>query len=243
MWLTQPATIKVFPMDLKQIKGLGPSKQEKLKAAGVTTVDSLARADIAAVAAKSGLDAKLVKELKQKATGLVLVEDLKGIGPATLGTLSQASAESLRELYDAGADWLAAEVQLAQAKLAELQKQAEQLATRVAADAKTPAGRRALADDAREAAMDAAVKVEAAGRKVAAAAKDASVQLVAAARTAQERAPGLLAQAEATLKDAREKAQAAAKKAESVLKAEAQKAKATTERVVAQAQKRFTKAA
>src|SRR5437870_231730 len=132
-------------MDLKQIKGIGPAKQEKLKAAGVTTVEALARADVAAVCAKAGLDEQLVRELKQRALAHTLVEDLKSFGPATLETLGQAGAESLKEFYAASSEWTEAQMQLLQSRYAGLRDQAEALAAHVREQARTAEGRQALA--------------------------------------------------------------------------------------------------
>src|ERR1041385_7442301 len=77
-------------MDLKHVKGIGPSKQEKLKAAGVGSVEALARCDPAEVGAASGIPVAAVKEYKQKAAALSLLEDLKGVGPATVGVLARS---------------------------------------------------------------------------------------------------------------------------------------------------------
>jgi predicted flap endonuclease-1-like 5' DNA nuclease len=230
-------------MDLKSIKGIGPAKQDKLKAAGVTSVEQLARADVAAVAAKSGLPAAQVKELKHKAAALAVIEDLKGFGPGSLGTLSEQGAHSVRELYAASADWLAAEIKVAQAKLADLREEAEVLARHVAMEAKTPAGRARLAEEGLAAAQSAARTAQATGRKALAAAERQRDLALAKAKEVQKRAPEVLHQAQATVKEAEARLKTAVKRSEELVLAEARKAKARTERVVGQARARLNKTA
>ncbi|MFO1533207.1 MAG: DUF4332 domain-containing protein [Thermoplasmatota archaeon] len=218
-------------MDLKQIKGLGPAKTQKLRAAGIGTVEALARSDPAAVAAASGIPLDQVKGLKHRAAALALLEDLKGVGPGTLETLSDSGAESLRELYDASADWLEAELKVVQRKLAQFQSEAERLAQHVATEAKTPEGRQRLAIETSRLARAGAEKAERSGRQ-------ALVTAQRAARDIQKRAPFVLKQAEVRVKEAETRLKAAAAKTEKVLRAEAEKARARTERVVRRAKSR-----
>jgi predicted flap endonuclease-1-like 5' DNA nuclease len=234
---------KVNPMDLKQLKGVGPSKQDKLKLAGITRVEDLARADVAAVAHKSGLPAAQVKDLKHRAAALALLEDLKGMGPGSLETLSEQGAKSVRELYAASADWLAAEIKVAQAKLADLKDEAEVLARHVAEEAKTAEGRARLAEEGLAAAQSAARKAKATGQKALAAAERQRDLAVAKAKDLQKRAPAVLHQAQVTVKEAEVRLKAAVKRSEEAVLAEAKKAKARTERVVGQAKARLNKAA
>jgi predicted flap endonuclease-1-like 5' DNA nuclease len=219
-------------MDLKTIKGIGPAKQEKLKSAGITSVEQLARCDPAAVAQKTGLPAAQVKDLKHRAAAIAVLEDLKGFGPGSFAALSERGGHAVRELYAASADWLAAEIKVAQARLAELKEEAEAVARHVAEEAKTPEGRARLAVEGKAVAQAAAHKAKVTGKKA-----------VAKAREVQQRAPVVLQQAQATVKEAEVRLKAAVQRSEEVVRAEAQKAKARTERVVEQTKARLNKAA
>lgn len=233
----------VNSMDLKQLKGIGPSKQDKLKTAGITSVEQLARADIAAVAAKSGLPAAQVKDLKHRAAALAVLEDLKGFGPSSFGALSDQGAVAVRELYAASADWLQAEIKVAQAKLAELREEAEAVARHIAEEAQTPEGRGRLAQEGAAVARSAALKAQETGKKAVAAAERSRDLAVARAKQIQARAPEVLAQAQVTVREAETRLKSAVARTEQVVRAEAQKAKARTERVVGNAKARINKAA
>src|SRR5687768_17684418 len=121
-------------MELKHIKGIGPSKQEKLKAAGVKTVEDLARSDPIALAGETGLPVATLKEYKQKAAGLAMLEDLKGVGPATVGILSEAGIQSLKDLYSASAKRLSHELKVAQERIEGWQEQARDASQRIVAE-------------------------------------------------------------------------------------------------------------
>lgn len=229
-------------MDLKQIKGVGPAKQDKLRTAGIATIDQLARADVAAVAAKTGIPIAQVKELKHRAAALSLIEDLKGIGPGTLDTLSDAANKSVRELYAASADWVEAQLKVARARIIEAKAEAERLARHVASESQTHDGRVRLAAEGRAFAEKTAVDAQATGRRVFAAAKKESEMVSLKVRELREKAPELVHDAEHALRQAEVRLKAATHKAETVLKAEAQKVKANTERVVEQTRSRFNKA-
>ncbi|MCA1811627.1 MAG: DUF4332 domain-containing protein [Halobacteriales archaeon] len=229
-------------MDLKTLKGIGPAKQEKLKSAGVTSVEQLARCDVAAVAQKTGLPAAQVKDLKHRAAAIAVLEDLKGFGPGSFAALSERGGHAVRELYAASADWLAAEIKVAQARLAELKEEAEAVALHVAEEAKTPEGRARLAVEGKAVAQAAAHKAKVTGKKALAAAERSRDLAVAKAREVQQRAPVVLQQAQATVKEAEVRLKAAVQRSEEVVRAEAQKAKARTERVVGQAKARLNKA-
>ncbi|HUR62589.1 MAG TPA: DUF4332 domain-containing protein [Candidatus Thermoplasmatota archaeon] len=229
-------------MDLKQLKGVGPSKQDKLKTAGITSVEQLARADIAAVATKSGIPAAQVKDLKHRAAALAVLEDIKGFGPGSLGTLSDQGAVAVRELYSASADWLAAEIKVAQARLVELRAEAEAVARHVAEEARTPEGRGRLAQEGAALAHVAARKASETGKKAMAAAERSRDLAVTRAKEIQARAPEVLAQAQVTVREAETRLKSAVARTEQVVRAEAQKAKARTERVVGQTRARINKA-
>lgn len=142
-------------MELNQIKGIGPAKQAKLKEAGITDVPSMAHADVADVAQRTGFSEKTVREYKERATALLLMQDLKGVGPATIETLASAGVRSLRDLYEASSERLAAELKVAQARVREWQVEAEKLAQRVAEESKTPEGRQRLLAEGRTRATEA----------------------------------------------------------------------------------------
>lgn len=139
-------------MELKQVKGIGPAKQAKLQEAGITDVESLARCDVAEVVEATGFSDKTVREYKERATAMLLLQDIKGVGPATIETLASAGVRSLRELYEASAERLAAELKVAQERVRQWQAEAEKLAQRVAEESKTPEGRQRLLAEGKEAA-------------------------------------------------------------------------------------------
>lgn len=228
-------------MDLKHIKGLGPAKQEKLKSAGVESVQDLARCDPDAVAAGSGLSAATVRELKQKATGLALLEDLKGVGPATVRTLAEAGVQSLKDLYTASAKRLSREMKVAQERIEGWQDQAREASQRIVAEAKTPEGRQKLLKESRAMAVEGVQKAQAATRQALAYAQKEAQVLQARAKEIQARAPELREKAQVALKDAQAKVQANVEKGRETLRHEAQKVKAQTEKVVADTRARLQK--
>lgn len=211
LWEVQPPTNGAFNMVFKHIKGLGPAKQEKLAASGVTDMRSLAAADVDAVAKKSGLKAADIKAWKEEAVGMNLIEDVKGIGPATVRTLAQAGVKSLKDLYDASSEFIAAEAKVAQDKAAKWQAEAKVLATRVAEDAKTSEGRKKLAGEAKNVAVAAAKKTEETGKDIFARVKHDGEAAVAKAMELKDSAP-------AALQDYRQKAEDALKAAETQVK-------------------------
>ena len=221
-------------MDLKHIKGIGPSKQEKLKAAGIGSVDALARADVEQVAKDTGLPVSAVREYKQKAAALALLEDLKGVGPATVATLAEAGVQSLKDLTEASVDYLAKELKVAQTKIQAMQAEAAKNAKRIAEEAKTPEGRAKLVRESRELAVEGAHKAQEA-------AKQAIAQAQKTAKDIQEKAPQYVEKAQVVLKDAETRAKAAAQKAQVAVKAEVQKVKAQGEQAVANTKARFSK--
>ena len=228
-------------MELKHIKGLGPSKQEKLKAAGIKSVDQLARCDPIALAGETGLPVATLKELKQKATGLALLEDLKGIGPATVATLAEAGVQSLKDLYTASAKRLSHELKVAQHKIEGWQEQARDATQRLAEEAKTPEGRQKILRESREMAVEGAVRAQAAAKQAIAYAQKESQVLAAKAKELQARAPELRERATVALKDAQAKVQANVAKGRETFQHEAQKVKAQTEKVVADTKARLQK--
>jgi nucleotidyltransferase/DNA polymerase involved in DNA repair len=219
-------------MDLKKIKGLGPAKAQKLAAAGIDSLEALARADPEEVANKADLPVEQVKEFKHRAAALSLIEDLKGVGPESLDTLSQAGKESLRNLYSASADWLEAELKLVRNRLASLQAKATDVAHHIAEESRTPEGRKRLAKETSDLARKTAADAKVAGQ-------EALVKAQKAAREIERRAPMVMKQAEAKVKAAETKVREAAAKAEKTLRVEAEKARARAENALDRAKSRF----
>lgn len=235
-------TLTVNLMELKHIKGIGPSKQQKLKAAGIDSVTAMARADVAAVAAKSGLPVDTVKEYKQKAAALALLEDIKGMGPATLATLAEAGVASLKDLANASSKRLATELKVAQHQIQDWQVQAKKAAERIAKEAQTPEGRAKLVKESKAMAIEGAEKAQAAAKDAIAYAQKESKVLAAKAKDFQAQAPKYVEKAQVALKDVQTKAKTAADKAAVTVKHEAEKVKAQTEKVVADTKRRLIKA-
>lgn len=218
-------------MDLKHVKGIGPSKQEKLKAAGVPTVEALARCDPAEVGPATGIPVATVREYKQKAAALALLEDLKGVGPATVGVLAASGVQSLKDLYTASAKRLSHELKVAQHKIEAWQEQARDASQRIAEQAKTAEGRQRLLKESQAMAVEGAQKAQAAAKQaIATAQKEAQVL--------QQRAKELQAQ----VPELREKATVAFKDAQAKVTHEAQKVKAQAEKAVADTRARLSKA-
>lgn len=230
-------------MDLKHIKGIGPAKQEKLKAAGIKSVSDLARAEAAVVATETGIPLASVREYKQKATGLQLLEDLKGIGPATVGTLAEAGVASLKDLYTASAKRLSHELKVAQHKIEGWQEQAREASERIVAEAKTPEGRQKLLKESKDMAVEGAVKAQAAAKQAIAYAQKESQVIQAKAKEFQAKAPVYVEKAQVALKDAQAKATVQVKKAQETVLHEAQKVKAQAEKVYADTRARSQKPA
>jgi predicted flap endonuclease-1-like 5' DNA nuclease len=230
-------------MDLKHIKGIGPSKQEKLKAAGIKSVEDLSRADPAVVASETGIPAASIREYKQKAAALALLEDLKGVGPATVGVLAEAGVASLKDLYTASSKRLSHELKVAQAKVEGWQKQAREASVRIAEQAKTPEGRQKLLKESKDMAVEGAVQAQAAAKQAIAFAQKESQVLQARAKELQARAPEYVEKAQVAFKDAQAKVTVQVRKAQETVTHEAQKVKAQAEKVVADTRARVQKPA
>ena len=226
-------------MDLKHVKGIGPSKQEKLKAAGITSVEALARCDPATVGPDSGLPVATIKEYKQKAVALSLLEDLKGVGPATVATLAEAGVQSFKDLYTASAKRLSHELKVAQHRIEGWQEQARDATKRLAVEAKTPEGRQKILKESREMAVEGAAKAQAAAKQAIAYAQKEAEVLQAKAKELQARGPEIREKATVAIKDAQAKVQANVQKGRDAVQHEAQKVKAQTEKVVADTRARL----
>ncbi len=228
-------------MDLKHIKGIGPSKQEKLKAAGIHSVDEMARSDVVELSQKTGITESSLREYKQKATGLSLIEDLKSVGPATVTVLAEAGVESLKDLYEASTDWLAKELKVAQAKAKQIQREAADAAKHVAEGAKTSEGRKQLLIEGRDLAQKTAKNAEKITREAIARAQKDGEMVMAKAQEFRAKAPEVVAKAKATAKDVEVKVKAVAHKAQETVKAEALKVKAANEQLVTRTRAKFHK--
>lgn len=217
-------------MELKHIKGVGPAKQAKLQQAGITTVEDLARADVAAVAEKSGLSAAAVKEYKEAAVGLTLMQDIRGLGPNTIKTLAEGGIRNLKDLYEASSERLAAEAKVAQEKAREWQDEARKVYEHVREGAKTPEGRQQLAQEGRDLAVRAAKATRDQAEKMLANAQKEGEAAIAKAQELREKAPAIL-------QDYRQKAEKALHDAEAQVKAVQEKAPAAVKDAQAKAEK------
>lgn len=198
-------------MELKQIKGIGPAKQAKLEEAGIKNVKDLAKCDVAAVAKAADISEEHLKEYKQKAIGMVLLEDVKDMGPATVQTLAEAGIRSARDLYEASSERIAAEAKVAQQQVQEWQAEAKVLMERVRSESKTPEGRQKLIAEGKDAAQKAA-------RIVQAESKAALERAQKEGESALEMFQKLRANAPQYVQDAKERADRALGEAESLLK-------------------------
>jgi hypothetical protein len=230
-------------MDLKSIKGIGPSKQEKLKAAGITTVEQLARAEVTVIATKTGIGADQVLELKQRAVAHNLVADLKSVGPATFATLGEEAAKNLKDVYEASIEWSEAQAKLLSARFADLRERAEAAATHIAAEAKTVEGRKVLAGEAREIAVRVADEAQVQAKKAAKLARETGEKISADVKQFQVKAPEYLGRAEAAFQDAEANLREATAKFQTSLKQQAEQARARTEQAVQNVRSRFNRAA
>ncbi len=209
-------------MELKHIKGIGPAKQAKLKEAGISSVEELAKADVATLAKATGMTEAALKEFKGKAVGLTLIQDLKGVTPDTIKTLAMSGIDSLKDLYEASTERVAAELKVAQEKAKELQTEAKKLAEHVKEEAKTPEGRANLRKEAvevtekaiqksRDVALDLYEKARKDGEAAIAKAKELQEKAPVALKEYREKAEKALKQAEATVKELQDKAPQQAK--------------------------------
>jgi predicted flap endonuclease-1-like 5' DNA nuclease len=228
-------------MELKHIKGIGPSKQEKLKAAGVKSVEDLARSDPIELAGETGLPVATLKEYKQRAAALALLEDLKGVGPATVKVLAEAGVQSFKDLYTASAKRLSHEMKVAQERIEDWQAQAKDASQRIVNEAKTPEGRQKLLKESKDMAFEGAAKAQAAAKQAIAYAQKESQVIQARAKEFQAKAPEYVEKAQVALKDAQAKATVQVKKAQESVKHEAQKVKAQAEKVYADTRARARK--
>lgn len=224
-------TQSVNIMDLKHIKGIGPAKQTKLKDAGISNVADLASANVDAVAKKSGLSASLVKDYKERAVALQLLQDVKGVGPSTVKALAESGIKSLQDLAKASAEFVAAEAKVAQGKAKDMVLEAEKLAKHVAEGAKSSEGRKQLVAEGKDLAERAAKKTEATVKDLLAQAQKEGEAAIAKAKEIQAKAPEMLhdyrAKAEKALKDAEAQVKALPSKAPGAVKDAVHKAEAS----------------
>lgn len=232
-------------MELKHVKGLGPSKAAKLKEAGIDSVEELARADVAAVAKDSGLSASQVRDFKQRAAGITLVADAKNLGPASFQAFASEAVRNLRDVTAASLDLLRKELKTAQAKMAEMQERANVAARDLAREAKTKQGRARIGEEAKQLAQEGAAKAQDAAEKAVEWVQDESKRVLAQVRDLQANAPKYVedakARAETILREAQKKIEAVATKAQNTVKVEAEKAKAEGEELIRRTKARFNK--
>jgi nucleotidyltransferase/DNA polymerase involved in DNA repair len=185
-------------MDLREIKGIGPAKQQKLREAGISTIEQLSRADPAQLAAKSGLPLAQVRELRARAAALAVVEDAKGFGPASVPTLASQAAKEAQATLQSALDSVADELARAQKSLVKLQRQAQDAAAELADEARTPAGRKRIVAAGRSLAVEYAEQAQDAAQKAVAFVQANAPKAIAEAREAVERATKAVKDAAAT---------------------------------------------
>jgi len=212
-------------MDLREIKGIGPAKQQKLRDAGITTVEGLARADPTKLADDAGIPLAQVREMRARAAAISVVQDAKAFGPASVPTLANEAVKGLQEAVTITLDRLAAELAAAQKSLANLQKQAQQAAQELAQEAKTADGRKRIAVAGRELAQDYASQAQDAAKK--------------AIAYVQANAPDAIASARTQIEEAAAKIAALSERTQAALKVEATKARVEGEKLVKSARNGF----
>lgn len=220
-------------MDLKQLKGIGPAKQARLKEAGVGSVEELARCDAAAVAKSTGYTVAAVKELRQRAAALSLVEDVRNLGPASVGTFADEAIVNLKRVYDASADRLAKELKVAQERVAVWQKEVQDSTKRLVEEAQTPEGRKRIVTATKEAAADGARKAQQQARELVVMVEKESKILAQRARDVQEKAPEYVAEArertQKILRDAQAEIKQVTDRAQARMAADVERVKATAD--------------
>lgn len=203
-------------MDLREIKGIGPAKQQKLRDAGITTVEALARCNATAIATETGVPLAQVRELKQRAAALAVVQDAKGVGPASVPTFANEAVKGIQDALTVTLDRVAVEIATAQKSMARLQKQAQDAAQELAREAQTAAGRKRIAVASKELAVDYASR-----------AQDAASKAIA---YVQHNAPDAIASAKLQLQDAAKTVATLSERLQVAVKQEAVKIKASSKK-------------
>jgi nucleotidyltransferase/DNA polymerase involved in DNA repair len=240
-------------MELKHIKGIGPAKQQKLKEAGYANVESLARADAAEVAKKTGLSLETAKEYKERAVALILLEDVKGVGPATVQALAESGIRSVKELYEASSERLAKELVVAKDKVQAWQAEAKKLVDHIAVESKTPEGRKRLASEGKEFAQKSARKAQETtmalverlqkdGELALQKAQELREQAPEKAREYRAKAEEMFREAESRARELREMAERKIQEVQLKAKTEVEKVKTANEGLIARVKAKFQKA-
>jgi predicted flap endonuclease-1-like 5' DNA nuclease len=115
-------------MGIQDIKGVGPATVKKLNKAGVRTLADVRAMDVDTIAAKTGIDVERLREWRTEAKMLKVLEDVKGIGPATKKKLQDAGIHSVDDLARAAIHEVAHATNIATARLKEWQQEAKKLA-------------------------------------------------------------------------------------------------------------------
>ena len=228
-------------MELSAIKGIGPAKQAKLNAAGIDTVHDLARCDVAKLAEQTGLSVDTVRELQGRAAAHAIVQDLKGVGPASLETFAEEGVRSLRAIAEASQQRLAEELRIARAKAAEMQAEAKQALQELAEEAKTPEGRRQIVVRTRDHVEERARRAREAALQLQQKAKEFQQQAPAQLREVREKAEKIIQDAQVRLQDAQVRLKELGEQAQATTKAELEKVKSANQRVVAQVKGRVSR--
>lgn len=93
-------------MDLKQVKGVGPSAKQKLEAAGIETVQDLSTVDLRKNDIE-GLSSENVAQLRENANRFLAARDdaadltlVEGLGPSAENKLTAAGVKTIEDLAD-----------------------------------------------------------------------------------------------------------------------------------------------
>jgi nucleotidyltransferase/DNA polymerase involved in DNA repair len=217
-------------MELTHIKGIGKAKATKLADAGITDIHTLAKADVDKVAKQSGIAAATIRSWQEAAVGLTLIEDLRGVGPGTVKTLAEAGVSSLKDLFEASTEWLAAQAKVAEGRARQWQEEARKTYDRIRVEAQTTAGRQRLVAEGKDLATKAAKRTKQTAEQLLATAQKEGEAAIAKAKELRQSAPIVLQdyrlKAEKALKDAEAQVVSLRAKTPDALKAYTAKAEA-----------------
>lgn len=114
-------------MGIDQIKGIGPATMKKLDAAGVRTLEDVRSMDTKQLSDSTGIQKRRLDEWRLEARMMKVLDDVKGIGPATKKRLKQAGIHSLEDLAKASAKQVAHQSRVAQERAKRWQAEARRL--------------------------------------------------------------------------------------------------------------------
>jgi nucleotidyltransferase/DNA polymerase involved in DNA repair len=152
-------------MGIEAIKGVGPATVKKLDKAGIRSLADVRSMDTETISKRTGIPKKKLDEWRMEARIMKVLDDVKGIGPATKQRLSDAGIHSLEDLAKASAQQVAESARVAKERAGAWQKDAQRLLQeskrRVEKESKALAKRGSrLKEEVREGATKAAVHAE-----------------------------------------------------------------------------------